>query len=86
MNTLDNYQEENKNPNDKGAMTCLEIFCRFKGYQGRTLTQAIQEFKQLDMSSKDKFCGLLIDNMMNIADLATMKMFVNLRVNHLVFS
>jgi len=49
-------------------MTVIELWCKFKGYQGCTIHQVMLEFNHLTLKDADRFCGILADNIYNITD------------------
>lgn len=82
MQTHDYDSNLDNNPNDT-SKTVLQIYCEFKGWQGGTLEQALSDFKNLPMEQKDRFCGLLVDNMGDITDIGRVRDFMHIRASYL---
>jgi len=61
--------------------SCLELFCQYKGYQGGTIHQAIDEFAAMQSGEQDRFCNLLMDKLDNIADLHNVQVFMQKRLS-----
>lgn len=49
-------------------MSALALWCRFAGWQGGTLADAERAFKDLPMAQKDRFCGVLVENLRTVTD------------------
>ena len=58
----------------------LQLYCNFKGWQGGTIHQAMEDFKNLPMAEKDKFCGILVDTMLDNTDLQGLDWFMETRL------
>ena len=61
----------------------LELYCTFRGWKGGTIHQAMDDFTNLELEDKDKFCGILVDTMFDNTDLYGMNWFMENRNKHL---
>ncbi len=62
--------------------TVMDYWCEFTGWQGGTIHQALYEFKHnLSWKDKDKFCGVICDNISNISDKHHARDFMHARLN-----
>jgi len=64
-------------------MNTIDIVIKHFGWQGGTIHQAKDEFKQSPMSLKDKICSDLMEHMSDIEDIHHMKEFFTLRTINL---
>lgn len=64
-------------------MNVLDIYCKFKGWQGGTIHQAMEDFQTLDIKEKDKLCGMLVDNLMSLTDPINARWFMSQRLRSL---
>ena len=63
-----------------GRKTCLELFCKYLGWQGGTIHQAKKHFAIASINEMDSICGYLVDNMGIISDLDTLQYFTQKRL------
>jgi len=49
-------------------MTTLDLYCAFKGWQGGTIHQALEDFRSLPLARKDDFCNTLMANLGALTD------------------
>jgi len=61
----------------------LDLYCKFRGWQGGTIHHAMEDFKRIPLKDKDKFCGILVDTMSDNTDLHWLNWFMETRNNHL---
>lgn len=62
-------------------MTVMDLWCRFRGIQGGTIHQAKHEFRYgLTDQERDRFAGILVDNIKDIQDLHHVQDFMKLRL------
>jgi hypothetical protein len=61
----------------------LGLYCKFRGWQGGTIHQAMEDFNRLPLKEKDKFCGILVDTMPDNTDLQGLKWFMENRNKHI---
>ena len=62
-------------------MNTIDIVIKHFGWQGGTIHQTKEEFKQSPMPIKDKICSDLMEHMSEIEDIHTMKDFFSLRIS-----
>lgn len=63
-------------------MTILERYCKWAGWQGGTIHQALDHFRESQMELKDGFissCFRDIDNL-SLSDLETLRLFTRARL------
>jgi hypothetical protein len=46
----------------------LELYCKFRGWQGGTIYQAVRDYKSLPLEQKHGFCLRLIRVFLDITD------------------
>lgn len=56
-------------------ITILSLYCNFKGWQGGTIHQAIEDFDRLDAKNKKKFCDIVEANKKHLTDDYNFKYF-----------
>ena len=61
----------------------LELYCKFKGWNGGTIHQAMEDFSSLTKAEQDKFCGILVDTMLENTDINGVSWFMENRISHL---
>jgi hypothetical protein len=61
----------------------LGIYIRFAGWQGGTLSQAINHFKYLPMTEKDRFINRAMHALdsHNLADVENLALFTRMRIS-----
>lgn len=62
-------------------MTVMDLWCKFRGQQGGTIHATIREFRELPIHEKDRFCGILVDNLQEISDLHHVQDLMRLRLS-----
>jgi hypothetical protein len=46
----------------------MQLWMEHRGNQGGTIHDALRDFKALPMAEKDRFCGILVDNLSRLTD------------------
>jgi hypothetical protein len=65
----------------KRPKTVMDFWCEFNKVQGGTIHQAKYEFThKFTMKEKDRFCGILVDNLDQIRDAHHVQDFMRLRL------
>ena len=49
----------------------LELYCKFRGWQGGTIHQAVRDYEALPLEQKHDFCILLVRNLLDVTDAET---------------
>jgi len=54
----------------------LHLYCKYKGWSGGTIHQAMKDFVKLPKEEKSAFCDILIKNMFNNTDMHGAEWFI----------
>ena len=67
--------------NEMETKTLLEVYCELKGWQGGTIHQMHEDFKQMSMREKDTLCGKMMDRKNDIFDYENISWFMKERLD-----
>lgn len=58
----------------------MQFWMEYRGNQGGTIHDALRDFKALPMAEKDRFCGILVDNLASLTDAHHAQDFMRARI------